>query len=310
MATIVQTKLAPYRGATNDGTTRVLTFDSPVTAGNSILVFAFKRSATWNACSDNIDGAYTVIRTVKDIASSASAFAQNNVTGGTTTITVSASPALTENSQSYAVAIELSGVDTTNFVAASDDAFTLAANGTDSINSGSVTTTTANQLVFAGCFNGDAADAGVVTAGTGMTELTNASTAAAGAGMIEYILQGTAGAVSPKFTHNQSYNWQGIVVSIKNGAGAVKTATVSAITGGENLTPLDYAVFAGHDISTMTILQQGSGETTDELGNLAIDLSGTAAANNDPVTIIIGDWTTAPTGTSKAAVCYTTVSVT
>lgn len=88
-----------------------------------------------------------------------------------------------------------------------------------------------------------------------------------------------------------------------------KSATVAGITGGASLTGLDYAVFAGHDISTMTLLTQGAGASTDVSGNLTIALTGLAGNNGDPLLILLGDWTTTVAGTNKAAVCYTTMSV-
>ncbi|PCJ88598.1 MAG: hypothetical protein COA54_02455 [Thiotrichaceae bacterium] len=90
---------------------------------------------------------------------------------------------------------------------------------------------------------------------------------------------------------------------------AIQTATFPAIAGGENLAGLDYCVFAGHDLSTMTILKQGIGESTDASGNLVIDLNDVVVSNNDPLLIIIGDWALAPAGTNRTAVCYTTASV-
>lgn len=83
---------------------------------------------------------------------------------------------------------------------------------------------------------------------------------------------------------------------------------VSAITGGASLSALDYCVFNGQDISSFTIAGQGTGETTDASGNLSINLDGLGFAVDDLIIILIGDWTTAPTGISNAAVCYTTVT--
>jgi hypothetical protein len=92
-------------------------------------------------------------------------------------------------------------------------------------------------------------------------------------------------------------------------AARVATATIAGITGGESLSGLSYCVFNGYDISADVILKQGAGETTDSSGDLVIDLASTAIENNDPVTIIISDYTNSPTGSSSAAVCYTTASV-
>lgn len=83
------------------------------------------------------------------------------------------------------------------------------------------------------------------------------------------------------------------------------------VNNGENLTGLDYRVFSGHDIETMTPISSGNGETTDGAGLLSIDITADIGAlvETDPLIILIGDWTTAPSGSSNAAICYTTVSV-
>ena len=82
------------------------------------------------------------------------------------------------------------------------------------------------------------------------------------------------------------------------------TVTVTGITGGQNLTGLDYCVFDGQDISSMTILAQGTGETTSASGDLVIDLGGTGVLDGDPLLIMIGDWTLTPAGTNRTANCY------
>ena len=89
----------------------------------------------------------------------------------------------------------------------------------------------------------------------------------------------------------------------------VQTVTIPVITGGANLVGLDYMVLAGQDLSTATILLQGSGATTDDAGTLIIDLSTVSVVNGDLLTVIIGDWTIAPTDTNSVAVCYAAAAV-
>ena len=85
-------------------------------------------------------------------------------------------------------------------------------------------------------------------------------------------------------------------------------ATVDII-GGENLSNLTYIVFDSYDLSTANVIKQGVGESTDVNGNLVVDLGGTGVANNDPITIVVTNYTTTPTVNSRAAVCYTNAVV-
>jgi hypothetical protein len=96
-----------------------------------------------------------------------------------------------------------------------------------------------------------------------------------------------------------------------SGDGQVITATVtvSGINGGANLTGLSYCVYEGTNIGTAAILKQGTDETTDENGDLYIDLSDTEVTNGTVLTIVITDYTATPSGASKGAVCYATAAV-
>ena len=89
-----------------------------------------------------------------------------------------------------------------------------------------------------------------------------------------------------------------------------KSATVPTVIGGQNLSNLTYVVFDSYDVSVGTIIAQGTGESTDGSGELVIDLTATAVNDGDPVSIIITNYTTTPTAASRAAVCYTTATVT
>lgn len=90
---------------------------------------------------------------------------------------------------------------------------------------------------------------------------------------------------------------------------SVERAVVSGIQGGESLAGLTYCVFDGYDLSAAPILRRGVDESTDENGDLVVNLAGYGLANGDPLTIIISNYTDSPISTSRAAVCYTTAEV-
>jgi hypothetical protein len=83
--------------------------------------------------------------------------------------------------------------------------------------------------------------------------------------------------------------------------------TIAGITGGASLTGLSYAVFNGYSIGASSIITQGTGETTNGSGDLVIDLIGLGMSNGDPATVIISDYTTSPSASSKCAVCIGSV---
>ena len=79
--------------------------------------------------------------------------------------------------------------------------------------------------------------------------------------------------------------------------------------GGLNLSDLTYVVFDGYDMSVSSILLQGVGESTDGTGELVVVLSSTGVVQDDPVSIVISDYTTTPDPNNSAAVCFATVEV-
>lgn len=94
---------------------------------------------------------------------------------------------------------------------------------------------------------------------------------------------------------------------------AVVATLTSAITfnvaGAISLSSLEYAIFDGYDVASSALLLQGSDGATDGSGNMTINLDAVAVDAGDKVSIVITDYTTAPTAGSKAAVCYATVTV-
>lgn len=65
------------------------------------------------------------------------------------------------------------------------------------------------------------------------------------------------------------------------------TVTTAAITGGASLTALEWAVFSSQDLSSATLLDQGSGETTNGSGVLVLDITGSGATNSQSVWYVI-----------------------
>lgn len=93
-------------------------------------------------------------------------------------------------------------------------------------------------------------------------------------------------------------------------APAATTITVSDITGGADLATLSYAVFSAARIGVVgtTLIKQGEDETTDSNGDLVIDLTGLSVSVGTVLTIVITNYTTTPTETNRAAVCYGTAA--
>ena len=94
--------------------------------------------------------------------------------------------------------------------------------------------------------------------------------------------------------------------------GSIQTLTKTAqvtVANGINLSSLTWSVFDSYDLSVANLIKQGIGESTNASGLLDIDLSGVDVANGAPLSIVITDYTTSPTVSSNAAVCYTTASV-
>ena len=67
-------------------------------------------------------------------------------------------------------------------------------------------------------------------------------------------------------------NTSGFAIT-REAAPVVTTVTVTGITGGANLTALEWFVFDTDDFSTASVIGQGSGETTDSSGDLTVVLT-------------------------------------
>ena len=123
------------------------------------------------------------------------------------------------------------------------------------------------------------------------------------------VIKAWKGAVEPAElspSGNEIKLWKGAVEP--TGIILNKSATVSVI-GGQNLSDLSYVVFDGYDVSVAPILKQGFGESTDGAGELVVDLNDTGVNHDDPVSIVITDYTVSPGPSNKAAVCHTTAVV-
>lgn len=70
---------------------------------------------------------------------------------------------------------------------------------------------------------------------------------------------------------------------------ATALITITGITGGESLTGLEWVVFSSQDLSTASILAQGSGESTNVNGDLVLDVAGSGATNGQAVWYTIKD---------------------
>lgn len=223
-----------------------------------------------------------------------------------------------------------SGVDTTTPIDVSPPSWAYIDNPLDGlISSPNITTVTngAMMVVIAGADDNDA-----FTQPSGMTlvssyQYINMTVAAA---YLEIATAGATGAKEWSFAQNgdelvansfalnpadTSGNVTGSgalesPVAEIDGEGQVITAsiTISGISGGENLSSLSYAVFSEADIGSATLIKQGNDGSTDENGDLFIDLTGTGVLNGTVLTVLIDDYTTAPTGASKGAICYGTAA--
>jgi len=91
-------------------------------------------------------------------------------------------------------------------------------------------------------------------------------------------------------------------------AAPATTITVSGIIGGASLTSLSYVVFDAADIGSGSVIKQAGDETTDSSGNLTIDLTALSVALGTVLTIVIANYTTAPTAANRGAVCYGTAA--
>ena len=91
-------------------------------------------------------------------------------------------------------------------------------------------------------------------------------------------------------------------------AGAATSITISGITGGADLSSLSYCVFDGPNIGSASLIKQGADETTDSNGDLVVDITGLGVLEGSLLTVIITNYTTSPSATDRAAVCYGTAA--
>jgi hypothetical protein len=67
-------------------------------------------------------------------------------------------------------------------------------------------------------------------------------------------------------------------------------------------------VFDMADIGSASVIKQANDETTDTNGDLVIDLTGLSVSVGTVLTIVITNYTTTPTETNRAAVCFGTAA--
>jgi len=99
-----------------------------------------------------------------------------------------------------------------------------------------------------------------------------------------------------------------LLLSGGSAATDASSITISAITGGEDLTSLSYVVFDAADLGAVNIIKQANDETTDSNGDLVIDISGLSVLIGTTLTVVISNYTTAPIATNRGAVCFGTAA--
>ena len=98
-------------------------------------------------------------------------------------------------------------------------------------------------------------------------------------------------------TGNTQYAVDQVATDAAGNISAVNTQTFTTqsaevqvtISGGANLTGLDYVLFDSQDLATAGILKQGAGESTDASGNLVIDVNDVSVTDGQAVYYVIGD---------------------
>ena len=113
-------------------------------------------------------------------------------------------------------------------------------------------------------------------------------------------------------TGNTTYAVDQVATDSAGNISAVNTQTFTTqsaevqvtISGGANLTGLDYVLFDSQDLATAGILKQGAGESTDASGNLVIDVNDVSVTDGQAVYYVIGD-----TGDTQIAGGPATVSI-
>ena len=214
---IVQQTTAEWQTGAATERTMVLT---SVTAGNSIYVFAARYATAWSSCSDDIDGSYTYIGQ-SGPGMYDDAWYLDDVTGGTTTVTVSGASA----SYHWAIAVEVEGADSAGSLDDWSGVFQGGvAPGTDVIIWDTVTTTVADGLILAFNCNANSFGGNPLEAGTGYTMLKYTG---GNAGAIEYKAATSTGDYTPVMTTDASYwGWSNLAVAIKAPSAAGVTIPV------------------------------------------------------------------------------------
>lgn len=113
-------------------------------------------------------------------------------------------------------------------------------------------------------------------------------------------------------TGNTAYAVDQVATDAAGNISSVNTQTFTTqsaevqvtISGGANLTGLDYVLFNSQDLATAGILKQGAGESTDASGNLVIDVNDVSVTDGQAVYYVIGD-----TGDTQIAGGPATVSI-
>jgi hypothetical protein len=177
----------------SSGSSVAATFTSATTAGNTIVVYVIWDNAGTASVTDSRGDNFTSVSApvVWDGGFRAQIFYATNIAGGTDTVTATFQNAVSSFGSIYVH--EYSGISTTNPV----DVTASASGSGGTLNSGSATTTTANDLIF----GAGVSDANVSAAGSGFTTRDTAS-----GNITEDKTAATTGSYSATATHT-GQNW-------------------------------------------------------------------------------------------------------
>jgi chitodextrinase len=185
------------------GTSTSVTFNAPTQAGNTIVVYVIWNNSGSVAVTDTRGDTFVNVGNPVAWGSgdSAQIFYATNIVGGTDTVTAAFRNSVTSFGVIYVH--EYAGISTVNPV----DATVSASGSSGSLNSGTVTTTSVNDLIF----GAGVSDMTVTAAGTGFTARDTAY-----GNITEDRAASTIGSYAATGTHNGSL-WGMQVVAFRSG---------------------------------------------------------------------------------------------
>ncbi len=200
------------------------------TTGNTLLLGVSTAGGTDTTVSDGVN-TWTRDKTQTITGGGRiSIYRATNITGGALTITAS----ITSGSMNFALmVVEYSGLDPTPL-----DGSAAAANNTNSISSGTIATTNANDLIFSAAEN----NTQTITAGSGTTEVTNRGQGGlfvdTTIGIVGEQIVSATGSYSGDYTIPTSAQWGCIAVAYKGPAGGGGLKANPLFGGGGAANPL------------------------------------------------------------------------